>query len=190
MDLSPQRARTRQAILDAAAAQWCRDPTASLGDVAAVAGVGRATLHRYFSDRHALHTALVSDSWRTLRAMIDEADPTTGSALDVIQRIVTAMVHAGDRVRFLFAATEGTPSEADAGVAQEVDDILLAEIERGQREGTLDATVPARWIELMIWSTVYTGLQAISDGLIPRHGADRLIRRTLRRAVGGSAPQR
>jgi AcrR family transcriptional regulator len=187
MDLSPQRARTRQAILDAAAAQWSRDPTASLGDIAAVAKVGRATIHRYFSDRHVLYAALVSDSWRTLRAMVEDAGPATGSALEVIQRIVTAMVHAGDRVRFLFTATEGTPSEADAGIAKEVDDILLAEIERGQREGTLDAAVPARWIELMIWSTVYTGLQAVSDGLIPRHGADQLIRRTLRRAVRDSS---
>jgi hypothetical protein len=93
------------------------------------------------------------------------------------------MVHAGDRVSFLFATTEGTPSGADAGIAREADELILAEIERGQREGALDSTVPARWIELMIWSTVYTGLQAAADGLVPRHGVDELIRRTLRRVV-------
>jgi AcrR family transcriptional regulator len=183
MDLSPQRARTRQAILDAAAAQWARDPTVGLGDIASAAGVGRATIHRYFSDRQVLHAALITDSWTTLRAAIKQAGPATDSALEVIQRIITAMVHAGDRVSFLFAATEATPSEADAGIAREVDELILAEIERGQREGALDSTVPARWIELMMWSTVYTGLRAAADGLVSRHGVDELIRRTLRRAV-------
>jgi AcrR family transcriptional regulator len=183
MGLSPQRERTRQAILDTAAAQWARDPTAGLGEIAAAAGVGRATIHRYFSDRQVLHTALVTDSWTTLRTAIQQAGPATDSALLVIQRIITAMVYAGDRMSFLFAATGGTPSEADAAIAREADELLLAEIERGQREGVLDSTVPARWIELMIWSTVYTGLQAAADGLIPRHSVDELTRRTLRRAV-------
>ncbi|WP_314254531.1 TetR/AcrR family transcriptional regulator [Streptomyces kutzneri] len=184
MDLSPQRARTRQAILDAAAARWARDPTVGLGDIAAAACVGRATLHRYFSDRQALHAALITDSWTTLRAAIKQAGPATDSALEVIQRIISAMVHSGDRVSFLFAATEGVPSEADAGIAQEADELILAEIKRGQREGALDSTVPARWIVLMIWSTVHVGLQAAVDGLVPRHGVDELVRRTLRRAVG------
>jgi AcrR family transcriptional regulator len=181
--LSPQRARTRQAILDAAAAEWVQKPAASLSRIARTAGVGRATVHRYFPDRQHLHTALVADSWATLRAAIDQAGPGTGSALEVIERIVSAMVHVGDRVRFLFTTTEGTPSDADAALAQDVDEVVIAEIERGQRDGTLDAGVPARWIELMIWSTVYTGLHAAADGLVPRHGVDDLIRRTLRRAI-------
>lgn len=184
MELSPQRTRTRRAILDAAAAQWSADPTASLGRIASAAGVGRATVHRYFTDRLALHAALITDSWAELHEAIEAARPGEGSAMDVIQRIVTGMVYAGDRVRFLFTATEGTPSEADAGIAHQVDELVLVEIERGQREGTLDSIVPARWIELMIWSTVYTGLQAAADGLVSRHGVDALVRRTLSRATG------
>lgn len=129
---------------------------------------------------------LISDSWTVLREVMEAARPGTDSAMDVLQRIVTAMVHAGDRVRFLFTSTEGTPSEADAGIAQQVDELVLTEIERGRHEGTLDSSVPARWIELMIWSTVCTGLQAAADGLVSRHGVDALVRRTLYRATGES----
>jgi AcrR family transcriptional regulator len=184
MGLSSQRARTRQAILDAAAAEWVQNSAASLSRVARTAGVGRATVHRYFPDRQHLHRVLVADSWAALRAAIDQAGPGTGSALEVIERIVSAMVHVGDRVRFLFTTTEGVPSDADARLAADVDDVVIAEIERGQRDGTLDAAVPARWIELIIWSTVYTGLHAAADGLVPRHGVDDLIGRTVRRAIG------
>lgn len=186
MELSPQRARTRQAILDAAAAQWSQDPTANLSRIASAAEVGRATLHRYFADRQALHIALATDSWTSLLRAVEAAQPAADSASEAIQRVVTAMVYAGDRVRFLFRTTEGTPSEADAGIAQQADELMLAVVERGQNEGTLDSTVPTRWIQLLVWSTVYTGLQAAADGLVPRHGVDAMIRRTLHRAISRS----
>jgi AcrR family transcriptional regulator len=183
MELSPQRQRTCRAILDAAAGEWAQDPAVSLGRIATAAGVGRATIHRYFPDREHLRSALVSDSWAALHTAIVEAAPGAGSVLEVIDRIVSAMVHVGDRVLFLFASTEGSPSDGDTSIAGAVDEILIAEIERGQRDGELDATVPAQWIERMVWSIVYTGLHAAGDGLIARHGVDDLIRWTLRGAI-------
>ena len=68
-------------------------------------------------------------------------------------------------------------------LAEEVDQGVLGEVERGQRGGTLDPDAPTRWIELMVWSTVHTGLHADVDGLVARHGVEDLIRRTLRRAI-------
>ncbi|MFB6698360.1 hypothetical protein [Streptomyces rubiginosohelvolus] len=53
----------------------------------------------------------------------------------------------------------------------------------GQREGELDATVPAQWIQRMVWSIVYTGLHATGVGLVARDGVDDLIRWTLRGAI-------
>ncbi|MGW9188342.1 hypothetical protein [Streptomyces rubiginosohelvolus] len=47
-----------------------------------------------------------------------------------------------------------------------------------QREGELDATVPARWIQRMVWSIVCTGLHATGVGLVARDGVDDLIRWT------------
>lgn len=109
MELSPQKQRTRRAILDAAAGEWAQDPAVSLGSIAEAAGVGRATVHRYFPDREHLRSALTSDSWAALHAAIVEAAPGSGSVLEVIDRIVSAMVHVGDRVLFLFASTGRSP---------------------------------------------------------------------------------
>jgi AcrR family transcriptional regulator len=58
---SGTRARTRRAILDAAVVLLAGDPTASLGDVAAAAGVGRTTVHRYFPERSDLLAAISTD---------------------------------------------------------------------------------------------------------------------------------
>jgi AcrR family transcriptional regulator len=183
VEITSQRQRTRSAILHAAAVELARDPAASISRIATAAGVGRATVHRYFADRAQLQAALVSDSWQMLHDAIGQARLGDGSTLQVIDRIVTAMVDIGDRVLFLFAATEGDVAGHDATVATAVDDAVIAEITRGQRTGELDATVTPQWIERVLWSIVYTGLHAARDGLVPRLDISDLIRWTLRGAI-------
>jgi hypothetical protein len=125
----------------------------------------------------------VSDSWQRLHIAIRQAALGEGSALAAIDRLVTAMVDMGDRVLFLFAATDGDVADHDASAASSVDRAVIREIRRGQRIGELDPTVEPQWLERIIWSTVYTGLHATHDGLVPRHGASDLIRWTLRGAI-------
>jgi AcrR family transcriptional regulator len=49
--LSSVQARTRAAILAATAAALAANRTATMPEIATVAGVGRTTLHRYFAGR-------------------------------------------------------------------------------------------------------------------------------------------
>ncbi|MBQ1052796.1 TetR family transcriptional regulator, partial [Micromonospora sp. C51] len=55
------RARTRQAILQAAIEVLSRNPAASLGEIATAAQVGRTTLHRYFAERSDLLAGVVEE---------------------------------------------------------------------------------------------------------------------------------
>ena len=54
----PTRLSAREALIEAAFAVFSRDPSAPLAQVADRAGVGRATLHRYFASRDELVRAL------------------------------------------------------------------------------------------------------------------------------------
>ena len=60
------RGRTRKAILDAAIRVLAADPSASLGQIADAADVGRTTLHRYFPDRAELLAAVMQEAGRRL----------------------------------------------------------------------------------------------------------------------------
>ena len=100
----------RDAIVDAAIDTFARNPGASLSDVARRAGVGRASLHRYFPSRGDLVTAIS-------RQCMDEIDAATAAALadartarERLSRMMEAVVPLGDRYHFL--ATEAFHDES------------------------------------------------------------------------------
>ena len=91
------RARVSAAILEAAAAVLAeRGDQASMADVAAAAGMARATVYRYFPNREALLEALgrlaVDDAGERLEAGRLQEVPVP----DAFERAVRALVAVGD----------------------------------------------------------------------------------------------
>ncbi|WP_067823428.1 TetR/AcrR family transcriptional regulator [Actinomadura kijaniata] len=180
---SGTRNRTRQAILAAAARVLGRNHRATLADVAREADVGRSTLHRYFSDRDELMRAVVVDSLAMADRAVRDAAPDQGPAREALHRLIAAMIESGDRVIFLWSdprvLEDYGPDPADGAGLPADPDATLRLIRRGQREGVLDPTVPAEWIQNVLWGLVYTGVEAAGQGVIPRHGVTAMVIRTL-----------
>src|SRR5215218_5281086 len=91
-------ARVSAAILEAAAAVFAeRGEQASMADVAAAAGMARATVYRYFPNREALFEALgrvaVEEAGERLQAGRLEEVPVP----EAVERAVRALVSVGDR---------------------------------------------------------------------------------------------
>src|SRR4051812_49827268 len=68
----------------------------SMGDVARAAGCSRATLYRYFADRHELHVAYVHREARRVGRLV-AADPARVQGPS--QQLVAAVLSALPRVR-------------------------------------------------------------------------------------------
>jgi AcrR family transcriptional regulator len=95
---SPRHDRTTAAILDAAAHVLAADgAAASMADVANAAGVGRATLYRYFETRESLLEALAADAVAEAGARLADAGLDGVPVELAIERIVRAIVAVGDR---------------------------------------------------------------------------------------------
>jgi AcrR family transcriptional regulator len=148
------RARTRQAVLDAAASVWARDFSASLSAIAERAQVSRSTLHRYFTDRQALIDALLLDSLARLEALDDVSAPAA-SAIDTLEQYLRAGIDMGDRVIFLFSDPnrfEGNPHWS----AEDGDEEMRALIDRAREEGDLAAGVPTSWAVTLYYALLYS----------------------------------
>ena len=141
--------RVAAAILDGAARMFAVEgEQASMNDVAAAAGVARATVYRYFPNRQALLDELaqvaVSDAdARLSSARIDEVAPEEG-----IARAVRALVDVGDS--FVLLARERVRSDPER-FERRITQPLRQLFERGQAAGDIrDDIASARLTESLI----------------------------------------
>ena len=110
---APRFDRTAAAILDAAAHVFSEQGTAAnLADVAAAAGVSRATLYRYYPNREALLKALAAHALNELANRLNDAGLERATVKEAIERLARALVAVGDRYSVL-VSEQCTPDEAD-----------------------------------------------------------------------------
>ena len=145
----PLQQRVAAAILDGAARILAvHGEQASMNDVAAAAGVARATVYRYFPNRQALLAELaraaVSEADEGLAsARIDEVSPEEGVA-----RAVRALVDVGDS--FVLLARERVRSDPER-FERRVIQPLRQLFERGQAAGDIRPDIAsARLTESLI----------------------------------------
>jgi AcrR family transcriptional regulator len=179
--LSGVQARTRAAILAATASALAANRTATMPEIATVAGVGRTTLHRYFADRETLIYEATLDSIRVLTEAVDEAATDDGPALDAMRRFITAAVSIGERLVFLF----GDPAVLrDIPPAQSPNEELVINlITRGQHEGVFDSDLNPTWIRHALYGLILRGCEQAMAGALPRHTVAPLITRTFERGI-------
>src|SRR5690606_33409501 len=145
---SGTRARTRQAILDAAVSVLARDQAAPLAEVAKAAGVSRTTLHRHFADRAELLAAAIAEANDVIAAAITNADMSHGDAREALRRLVAGLIEAGDHIVFLFYSYASTDDDQDDAERGDADDQAVIDlIRRGQSEGVITGDLDAKWIE-------------------------------------------
>jgi TetR/AcrR family transcriptional repressor of mexCD-oprJ operon len=155
---SSLRERVAGAILDSAATVLvAQGEQASMADVAATAGVARATVYRYFPNRESLLEGLA-------RATIDEVGGALESARlmevdveDALARSIRALAGLGDRFVVVARQRGGAGSEEfERRVAAPVQAVL----ERGRGEGRIRADVPVTWLLETLFAVTVSILRA------------------------------
>ncbi len=179
-----RKSKSRDAILEAAAALLSRNPGASLTEVAEAAGVGRATLHRHFPSRDALVRELALDAIRLTDEATANIEREATSAVDAMRRTLEAVIPLGDRFHFL--ATEPTAlrdPDVDAAYRRQLAE-LTELVDAMRREGAIGSDLPAAWVATTIDSLIYAAWTAVHEGAIARNDAATLVFRTLLHGIG------
>src|SRR2546427_4883970 len=102
----PRYDRTAAAILDAAAhALSAHGSSTNMADVAAAAGVSRATLYRYYPDREALLDALASHALADAAARLADAGLERATVEEAIVRIARALAAVDGRASVIAQST-------------------------------------------------------------------------------------
>jgi TetR/AcrR family transcriptional repressor of lfrA len=163
---SGARERTRKAILDAAMAVLAAQPTAAVADIAAAAGVGRSTVHRYYPERSDLLRALARHVHELSNAAIERADPADGPPEAALRRVVESQLDLGPIVLFVYneptiLADPELAAYLDTGDETIVDVLNRASADRPE--------YPPGWARRVFWALVDAGFEAAKQDGTPRH---------------------
>lgn len=138
--------RNRAKILAATVTAIRRNPDASVGDIAAEAGVGRMTLYGHFQTRAELIEAALVESLERAEDVLSEV-PLDGDARAAFQRLVSSSWVFVDQSRALLATAQ---KELSATRIRELHEKAEARMRglllRGQREGAFRSDLPVTWL--------------------------------------------
>ncbi len=170
-----------ETILAAGFVLFSRNPGASLSDFAQEAGIGRATLHRYFASREALMDALCHAALSEIDAAIDSATHDAKSYTEALYQSIGAILPLAHRHLFLSYVTVDDP--ARAAQFEKSNAQMREVIDLAKAEGTFDAHVPTAWIATSYDALVHAGWERVlAQDLTPRQATD-LVWRTLTKGM-------
>ena len=173
-------------IQEAAIRLWSQNPTAGVAEVAAAAGVGRATLYRHFPTRESLLEAIRSQGLAdgeqaALACRLDE-----GTATEAMGRLLCAWLELGDRYRVI-VVNPSRPEQVEVRAREErLATAIQQVVERGQAAGEFSRGMPPHWGRSAVGSLLVAMIVDVGDGRIPRERAHSLLIETV---LGALRPQ-
>jgi TetR/AcrR family transcriptional regulator, mexCD-oprJ operon repressor len=175
--VSPRRRadaeRSIARILDAAVDALAADADASMAEVARRAGVVRAPVYVHFPTREALLDAVTHRVLADIAAVIAAAEPERGAADEALARVVRSTWRTLGRHHGLVALN--TRRHGHAELHAQHGSVLAALhplIERGQRDGTFRAGVPAAWHLALLLALVHAASNEIHTGTVSEADAE------------------
>ena len=176
--------RSRETVLQAAFTTLAADPGASLAEIAAAAGVGRATLHRHFAGRDDLMRAMALRALEELDAAVEEATRDAPSYSEALRLSLDAMIPLAARHWFL--ANDDLSSDPEIAAAYEKDAAeMRATVEGARDEGTFAADVPTHWIVATFDALLFAAWEQVRDAELTPKQASALAWRTLTTGLKG-----
>jgi AcrR family transcriptional regulator len=162
-------------ILDAATTCLCRSPTASMGEIAQAAGLGRVTVYGHFPSRETLIEATLTRLLEQGEAVLAGLD-LTGDPRQALRTLIESSWRLiADAGAVLEAAQSVLPPERirelHAKPAQRAEEL----IRRGQSEGVFRSDLPPSWLASVLYHVLKGATGDIRSGRLDPADAPRYI---------------
>ncbi|MEM6327773.1 MAG: TetR/AcrR family transcriptional regulator [Bacteroidota bacterium] len=167
------------ALLNAAAVVLARNPGAPLADIAAEAGIGRATLHRRYATRTDLLRALALESLEQTEQVLAPLLTGDTRGADRLAAVADALVPLGARFHFLMSEIAIYDDPEVSGAYEAHLTRLGSLIESLKADDALAPDVPTAWGVIALDALVWGAWSAVEEGYLARRDAPVLVTRTL-----------
>jgi AcrR family transcriptional regulator len=173
------------AILDAAVRVLGDKPDASMGEVAAAAGVTRQTVYAHYRTRDALLAAVLDHAMKTTLMAFAGARLDEGPPAEALDRLVASWWGSVRRhARILGTLGEGHPGVDRHAFHAPVLERLAAFVERGRRAKAFARDVPVAWQTAAFLGLVHTAAEEVAAGRLTEDQAGEALATTVPRVFG------
>lgn len=169
--------RSRRALLDAGLELLLQKPNATLSEVAAHAGVGRATLYRHFDTREALVKALVVECLEVTEEVVKPVYEQNLNARETIEESLRVVVPLADKFHFLLSLwTIASDDEEINEIYNQQLGALYELLEAAKAEGAIKQHLSSGWLVSVIDSLLYSAWWMIGEQhMTQEQAADQII---------------
>ena len=176
------RDHTERMIIETAAQALDERGDASMADIADAAGVGRATLYRYFPSRDLLLQAIGDTALDELTGRLADARVDTIPVTEAIARLTRAFISAGSKYVALMRTGHKPvdPAEVDRRIGTPLRELF----DRGIATGELRGDVPSD-----VLLTLFGGLLEAAIKTQPGYGVEQASAAVLAVFLTGAGPQ-
>lgn len=175
---------TRRTLVDTATRLLVKNRGVSTGEIAAAAGVGRTTLHRYFATRDDLVRAVgLAALDRSEEALSDDTALDEGDVEAALLGVAVALTPFGPSLEFLLAEASLTDDPEVRARTEQVIAPLAALVDRAREEGLVRAAVPVEWVVDAFFGLLFTAWEGVANGTLAPRSAPHLVVDTLLRGV-------
>jgi AcrR family transcriptional regulator len=162
-------------LLELATTCLARNPNASLLEIAEFAGIGIATLHRYFPSRDDLLHAISAKALDLVEQSIEKVDFNQPNIRLFFIQMITELIPLGDRVYFLaadiFAVLDEELTNREMKIAQRI----IEKLKESQVGYQLRTDLKAEWMYDMMYHTIFLIWKYVHDGKMAANDAPELV---------------
>lgn len=176
--------RNIELILDAAETCLARDADASMGEIAAEAGLGRVTVYGHFKSRPALVEAVARRAMAAADEALDAVD-LSGDAVEALERLVAATWQATLRSGSVIVAAEKAlpPTTVREMHAGGLEDRVRGFIAAAQGTGVFRTDLSANWLMAVFHAVLHAAAVEIDAGRMESVDASAVIAATMGAAL-------
>ena len=157
-------------------------PRASMGELASLVGISRATLSRHFSSRDVMVQAMSAAAISHAELAFTRANPHEGIAEEALKRLITELLPIAELYAYI-----GQAELNDKAIEAKVEPLrsaFTALFHQWQSTGELRVDLPASWLVESMSSLLRSAAAMIRSGRLARHDAIDNVFSLLWRGIG------
>lgn len=176
MKRSALKEARHNAILDAATELLVKKPRASLNEIAHHAGVGIATLHRYFHNRDHLIRELGLRAIQVVHEKMAEIPKSQEGNLIYLETFVKVLIPLGDKIFFLMHEYCLEENEEVVERERDIKHIVQTQIDILQEKKLIRTDLTSEWIVETLYFLLFMAWQQVNEKqLSEEHAAHTLL---------------